>query len=60
MDEDAEFTLESILAEYGSGTPAEPEPGKKKEPRAAGGKETRRQRSYPPAEKGGDGEKNGG
>ena len=22
MDEDAEFTLESILAEYGSGTPA--------------------------------------
>ena len=26
MDEDAEFTLESILAEYGSGTPAVPEP----------------------------------
>ena len=26
MDEDAEFTLESILAEYGSGTPAAPEP----------------------------------
>jgi hypothetical protein len=25
MDEDAEFTLESILAEYGSGTPAQPE-----------------------------------
>ena len=25
MDEDAEFTLESILAEYGSGTPAAPE-----------------------------------
>ena len=29
MDEDAEFTLESILAEYGSGTPAEPEPEEK-------------------------------
>ena len=29
MDEDAEFTLESILAEYGSGTPAAPEPEEK-------------------------------
>lgn len=29
MDEDAEFTLESILAEYGSGTPAVPEPEEK-------------------------------
>ena len=29
MDEDAEFTLESILAEYGSGTPAEPDPEEK-------------------------------
>ena len=36
MDEDAEFSLESILAEYGSGTPApeeaeeiEPQPAKK-------------------------------
>lgn len=35
MDEDAEFTLESILAEYGSGTPAAPEPeGKEPEPPA--------------------------
>ena len=39
MDEDAEFTLESILAEYGSGTPAAPEP-EEKEPE-------------PPAEKNG-------
>ena len=46
MDEDAEFTLESILAEYGSGTPA-------------GGKETAG-KGRPPAEKGGGGEKNGG
>ena len=37
MDEDAEFTLESILAEYGSGTPAAPEPEEKE--------------SEPPAEK---------
>ena len=44
MDEDAEFTLESILAEYGSGTPAAPEPEEKAN-RAAGGKENRRQRS---------------
>lgn len=29
MDEYAEFTLESILAEYGSGTPAAPEPEEK-------------------------------
>ncbi len=29
MDEDAEFTLESILAEYGSGTSAAPEPEEK-------------------------------
>lgn len=29
MGEDAEFTLESILAEYGSGTPAAPEPEEK-------------------------------
>lgn len=29
MDEDAEFTLESILAEYGSGTPVAPEPEEK-------------------------------
>ena len=29
MDEDAEFTLESILAEYGSGTPAALEPEEK-------------------------------
>ena len=50
MDEDAEFTLESILAEYGSGTPAAPEP-EEKEPAGKG---------RPPAEKGGGGEKNGG
>ena len=56
MDEDAEFTLESILAEYGSGTPAAPEP-EGKEP--AGGKETAG-KGRPPAEKGGGGEKNGG
>ena len=48
MDEDAEFTLESILAEYGSGTPGAPEP-----------KETAG-KGRPPAEKGGGGEKNGG
>ena len=38
MDEDAEFTLESILAEYGSGTPEpeekEPEPPAEKKPPA--------------------------
>ena len=45
MDEDAEFTLESILAEYGT--------------RATGGKETAG-KGRPPAEKGGGGEKNGG
>ena len=45
MDEYAEFTLESILAEYGSGTPAAPEPEEKRT-RAAGGKD-RRQRSSP-------------
>lgn len=58
MDEDAEFTLESILAEYGSGTPAAPEPERKRT-RAAGGKETAG-KGRPPAEKGGGGEKNGG
>ena len=31
MDEDAEFSLESILAEYGSGTPA-PEKAEEIEP----------------------------
>ena len=48
MDEDAEFSLESILAEYGSGTPApeeaeapEPQPVKKAPRR----KKRRRRRS---------------
>ena len=54
MDEDAEFTLESILAEYGSGART----GRKRT-RAAGGKETAG-KGRPPAEKGGGGEKNGG
>ena len=56
MDEDAEFTLESILAEYGSGTPAAPEPEEKEPepPAETAGK------GRPPAEKGGGGEKNGG
>lgn len=57
MDEDAEFTLESILAEYGSGTP--PRRTGRKRTRAAGGKETAG-KGRPPAEKGGGGEKNGG
>ena len=35
MDEYAEFTLESILAEYGSGTPAAP--GKGRPPAGKGG-----------------------
>lgn len=45
MDEDAEFTLESILAEYGSGTPAAPEPEEKNPSRRR--KRDRRQRSSP-------------
>ena len=50
MDEDAEFTLESILAEYGT--------GRKSKRAARGGKAVGEGR--PPAEKGGGGEKNGG
>ena len=51
MDEDAEFTLESILARRAR-------TGRKRT-RAAGGKETAG-KGRPPAEKGGGGEKNGG
>ena len=54
MDEDAEFTLESILAEYARRTRT----GRKRT-RAAGGKETAG-KGCPTAEKGGGGEKNGG
>ncbi len=56
MDEDAEFTLESILAEYGSGTPAAPEPEEKasEPPAEKAGK------GRPSAEKGGGGERERG
>ena len=54
MDEDAEFTLESILAEYGSRART----GRKSKRAARGGKAVGEGR--PPAEKGGGGEKNGG
>ena len=57
MDEDAEFTLESILAEYGSGT-RRARTGRKSKRAARGGKAVGKGR--PPAEKGGGGEKNGG
>jgi len=58
MDEDAEFTLESILAEYGSGTPAAPEP-EEKEPEPPAEKKPPA-KVVPLPEKGGGGEKNGG
>ena len=55
MDEDAEFTLESILAEYGA---RRARTGRKSKRAARGGKAVGKGR--PPAEKGGGGEKNGG
>ena len=58
MDEDAEFTLESILAEYGSGTPAAPEPEEKaSEPPA---EEKQSAKVVPLPKKGGGGERERG
>ena len=64
MDEDAEFTLESILllvsaeSMASASSTCRTRTGRKRT-RAAGGKETAG-KGRPPAEKGGDGEKNGG
>lgn len=58
MDEDAEFTLESILAEYGQRHARRARTGRKSKRAARGGKAVGKGR--PSAEKGGDGEKNGG